>query len=159
MTAVNAFARRCLPVLALLAATLPAARTQGQVPATTGIFEYRHALPAAGFFRIWNPTGAVRVTTWEQDSVVVTGKVAAGAVVHCGAGGTGAKCFVSAGSTDDPASAPADLDVVVPRLASIWVKAVGADITITAAGGNLEAYSVTGAIRVGGHARTGSSAR
>ncbi len=139
-------------LLALAAASAPAAAQLPAVPAGSRAVESRHALPPDGFLRLWNLTGSVRILGWERDSVVVTGDVPEGVDFFCGVVARGEKCAVNVPMAEEAVARPAHLEVRVPRRAAVWVKSAGADISIAAVTGDVEAYSVTGAIRVDGHA-------
>jgi hypothetical protein len=136
-----------------MAAALWAGALAGQEagPRTRPV-ESRQALRPDAPVRIWAPDGVVRVTAWDLDSLVVTGRVPARYRFVCGGSYRGAKC-----SMDDPTMTDdgvgATLDVRVPRRAQLWIKTNGADIEIADHAGDLEAYSVSGSIRVAGAGR------
>ncbi len=108
------------------------------------------AAPADGAVRIWTVAGSVHVVGWDVDSVDVSGVSADERPFHCFGPANGLKCGTWL-STDD-AGAPAHLEFRVPRHASVWIKSASADIAVEGLGGSLEAYSVTGAVRVDGAA-------
>jgi hypothetical protein len=104
--------------------------------------------------RLWNPTGRVRITGWERDSLVVTGTVPTDVEFRCGGSAEGMKCAVEDPPRDDGSTGGAVLDVRVPRGAQVWIKTASAEITIGGMSGDLDAYSVTGAIELDGDVRT-----
>ncbi len=108
------------------------------------------AAPADGIVRIWTVAGSVHVVGWDADSVDVSGESADGRPFHCVGPANGLKCG-SWLATDDE-GAPARLEFRVPRQAAVWIKSASADIAVEGLAGSLEAYSVTGAVRVAGAA-------
>lgn len=106
------------------------------------------AAPADGMVRIWTVAGSVRVVAWDADSVDVTGESADGRPFHCFGAANALKCgsWLSSGDM----APPTRLEYRVPRNATVWIKSASADIVVEGLAGTLEAYSVTGAVRVDG---------
>lgn len=103
-----------------------------------------------GSLRIANPFGVTRVIGWDADSVAVTGSVGAGAGrFYAGGNGQVLKLGVEA-PLDQPTPGRAELEIRVPRRATVWVKSAGADIDVVGMDGFLDLNAVSGAIRVTG---------
>lgn len=143
--------RPLLGLLALLAC--PAVLHSQASRADVRKVEIRLALDGAGMARLWVPAGAVRVSAWDRDSMVVTGIVPAASDFHCGGTRQAVKCATDFFPRDQGSAVPAQLEVRLPRRVRLWVKTESADIRVTGFGGDLDAYSVSGAIQVEGHAR------
>ena len=105
-------------------------------------------LNATGAVRVYNLVGSVRVTGWNRDSVVVRGTLGKGNTLHMGGGGAGMKMFIE--GMDDRNPSPADIEVMVPARAKVWVKTATASITVTGVSGSLDLYVVGGDIKVNG---------
>ena len=105
-------------------------------------------LNATGAVRVYNLVGSVRVTGWNRDSVVVRGTLGKGNVLHMGGGGAGMKMFIE--GMDERNPSPADIEVMVPVRAKVWVKTATASITVSGVSGSLDLYVVGGDIRVNG---------
>jgi hypothetical protein len=104
----------------------------------------------AGSVRIMNPFGRVRVIGWEAESLTVSGRLGRGAGRFY-AGGT---ARVRKLGVDIPVTTQdttrAELEVRVPRRASVWVKSATADISVEGVDGPLDLNSVSGTIHVVG---------
>ena len=105
-------------------------------------------LNADGSIRIYNNVGAVRVTAWKSDSIAVRGSLGKGNTLHFGGNLTGVKMFVE--GTDERNPAPANIEVMVPARAKVWVKTASADIEVSGVTGSLDLYVVGGRITVRG---------
>jgi hypothetical protein len=107
-------------------------------------------LDADGSLRVTVPAGSVRITAWDRDSVSITGTIAPGGGSFYGGGrGRGGKMAVDNG--DMSGTGPgADLEIRVPARARLWVKTVGAEVTVEGALGEVECISVAGSIRITG---------
>lgn len=130
---------------AAILASAPSAHAQQAV-------ERRAQLDADGYFRIWNPAGSVRVSTWDRDTVWLRGTLDAGARrgFYFGSAGPAGKMGVQTGAPE----ARADFEVVLPRNATVWIKTTTGSIEVEGVGGGVDAYSVTGEVRVNGDPRT-----
>ena len=106
-------------------------------------------LDATGAVRIYNNVGSVKVTGWNRDSVSVRGTLGKGNTLHMGGRGAGMKMFIE--GIDDRNPAPADIEVMVPARAKVWVKTATARIDVTGVLGSLDLYVVGGDIRVTGN--------
>lgn len=135
---------RLLTLLLLLAGPAGLA-AQGAV--RTG----RPANPDAAI-RLWIPRGSVRVTTWARDSVHVQGRVDAQAGRFLMGGSPAALKVVIEPPEGRAADGIADLDVVIPAGARLWVTSAAAEVEVTAGGGTVEVTSVSGRVRVAGSA-------
>ena len=93
-----------------------------------------------GAVRIVNPAGRVRVIGWDADSLSAS---PSGASV---AGDTHVKKLV----VSSPKGDSVDLEVHVPRRASVWVKSTTAAIDVEGMDGTLDLNSVGGPIHVVG---------
>jgi len=133
--------------LALIALLVPAL-VQAQQKVSRGF-----QLDAEGSLRITVPAGSVHIVGWDRDSVLVTGSVApGGGTFYAGGRGRGGKMGVDNG--DMSGTGPgADLEIRVPARARIWVKTVGAGVTVEGAQGEVECISVSGTIQVTGEPR------
>ncbi len=107
--------------------------------------ERRQALAPGAGVKIFVPAGAVRLVVWDKDTLVVRGAVAPGSTFYYGAFHGGVKISV------EPDSAPAHLEISVPRSSLVSVKAVSAEIDATDVTGWF--YGVTSHITLGGTAR------
>ena len=105
-------------------------------------------LNATGAVRVYNLVGSVRVTGWNRDSVVVRGNLGKGNELHMGGGGAGMKMFIEGADERNPS--PADIEVMVPQRAKVWVKTATASITVSGVSGSLDLYVVGGDIKVNG---------
>ena len=113
--------------------------------------ERRLAIDPHASIRIFNLTGATRVTGWDRDSIVVTGTIPAGAGrFYIGGAGTGAKLGVESDSLNAPGAV---LDVFVPRRATVWIKSSTADVTLSGIDGDVDISTVSGRIRAEGAPR------
>jgi len=106
----------------------------------------RWPLDAGGSVRIVNPFGRIRVLGWDADSVVVSARLGARAGRFFAAGdGHVRKLGVDGGNGE-----PAELEVHVPRGATVWVKSASASIEVEGVDGTLDLSSQEGGIRVVG---------
>jgi len=106
----------------------------------------RWPLDPGGSIRIVNPFGSIRVLGWDADSVAVSARL-----------GTRAGRFFAAGDghvrklgVDGGNGEPAELEVHVPRGATVWVKSATASIEVEGMDGTLDLSSQGGSIRVVG---------
>lgn len=133
---------RRLIALALLVMTAMSASGQSKV--NRGI-----ALDATGAVRVYNLTGSVKITGWNRDSVALRAALGKGDVIHMGGTRSGMKMFVE--GMDDRNPEPADLELMVPTRAKVWVKTATAGIEVRDFTGSLDLYVVSGEIRVTGN--------
>jgi hypothetical protein len=109
--------------------------------------EQRWPLDSSGSVRIVNPSGTVRVLGWDADSVAVSARLE-----RPGRGGR----FSAAGDAHvrtlgvDTAAGGSELQVHVPRGATVWVKSATASIEVEGVDGTLDLSSQGGSIRVVG---------
>ncbi len=115
--------------------------------------DVRRALEPEGLLRVWNLAGAIRVVGWDRDSIAVTGSVPADREFFCGGLPRGMKCGVDVPMKEEGKAPGAYLEVRVPRRCQLWLKSGSGDLSVSDFDGDLDAYSVTGQIRVSGHAR------
>ena len=106
-------------------------------------------LDATGAVRVYNLVGSVRVTGWNKDSVVVRGMLGKGNTLHMGGGRGGMKMFIEGMDERNPARA--DIEVMVPTRAKVWVKTATASIDVRGVTGSLDLYVVGGDIKVNGN--------
>ena len=133
-----------LRALALTAAMTIASTASAQTKVNRAL-----GLDATGAVRVYNLVGSVRVTGWSKDSVVVRGTLGKGNTLHMGGGGAGMKMFIE--GLDERNPAPADIEVMVPARAKVWVKTATAGIEVTGVLGSLDLYVVGGSIKVRGN--------
>ncbi|HUG39496.1 MAG TPA: hypothetical protein VMM12_03370 [Longimicrobiales bacterium] len=104
-----------------------------------------------GAFRVTVMEGTVRARAWDRDSVRVVARLTSegrrGFYLSVTRQGDGGKMGVEDGG-------PADVEVFLPRGASLWVKTAGGAIDVTGIQGPLDLFSVTGEIRVVGSPRS-----
>ncbi|MFN8648018.1 MAG: hypothetical protein U0104_14700 [Gemmatimonadales bacterium] len=107
---------------------------------------------AGAAIRLWLPHGSVRITTWTRDSVDVRGRVDPTAGRFRIGGSAAALKLMVEPPEGRAADGIADLDVVIPAGARLWVTTAAAEVEVTAAGGSVEVSSVSGRVRVAGSA-------
>jgi len=117
----------------------------GQATAQTRIDE-RWPLGPGGAVRIVNPVGSVRVLGWDAESVAVSARLGARAGRFFAAGGGDVRKLGVEGGNGEPA----ELEVHVPRGATVWVKSTTASIEVEGVDGTLDLSSQGGSIRVVG---------
>lgn len=98
--------------------------------------------------RVYVPAGRVRIVAWSRDSVHITGSVGAASSMFGGGDREHVKFGVEPLRTGDSALPSADLLVMVPRQARLWVKMTNGVIDADGNEGELELYAVGGAISV-----------
>ncbi len=103
----------------------------------------RWPLDAGGSVRIANPAGRIRVLGWDADSVAVSGRLAPRAGRFSAAGDPHVRTL---GVDTGPGAA--ELDIHVPRRATVWVKSATATIEVEGVEGTLDLTSQGGSIRV-----------
>jgi hypothetical protein len=114
-----------------------------QATAQTRVDE-RWPLDSGGSVRIVSPLGRIRVLGWDADSLAVSARLEQ----------RGGGRFSAAGDAHvrklvvDPAAGSAELEVHVPRGATVWLKSVSARIDIEGVDGTLDLSSQGGSIRV-----------
>jgi hypothetical protein len=111
--------------------------------------DQRWPLAAGGSVRIVNPFGRVRVVGWDAESLSVSGRLERGVGGFSAAGDARVRKLLVAPSAEREAGR-ADLEVHVPRRASVWVKTATADIAVEGVDGAVDLNSVRGAIHVVG---------
>jgi len=131
-------------VLACLAMALMSSSANAQTKVNRGL-----QLDATGAVRVYNLVGSVRVTGWNRDSVVVRGTLGKGNTLHMGGGGAGLKMFIE--GMDDRNPSRADIEVIVPVRAKVWIKTATASIDVRDVTGSLDLYVVGGDIKVTGN--------
>jgi hypothetical protein len=99
--------------------------------------------------RVYNLTGSVTVRGWNKDSIAVRGTLGKGDEIHMGGTRSGMKMFVE--GIDDRNPAPADIEIMVPARAKVWIKTATAGIDVKDVTGSLDLYVVSGDIRVAGN--------
>lgn len=106
--------------------------------------------------RLNGAIGSVKVIAWPNDSIALTGTLAAGSKMDGGPSSVsgpvaGMKFYVEA--TDEASMRGNKLELRVPRNARVWIKAGSADIDVQGVGGGLDLNIVGGSIRVQGKPR------
>lgn len=107
-------------------------------------------LEPTGSVRIMNPFGRIHVVGWDAESLTVSGRLTPGAGRFY-AGGTARVRKLGVDlpyATQD--TTRAELEVHVPRRATVWVKSATADIAVEGVDGTLDLNSVSGTIHVVG---------
>ncbi|MGH7634725.1 MAG: DUF4097 family beta strand repeat-containing protein [Gemmatimonadaceae bacterium] len=110
-----------------------------------------HALAAGAPVKIFFPTGSIRIEAWDRDSIEARGRIGQRERFFMAGDMHGMKLGVE-DHPDGSRVAPSDLVLYVPRSSQISVKSVSATITSVGAAGWF--YSVSGAIRLSGQARS-----
>jgi hypothetical protein len=128
----------------LLIVTLFAAPLHAQSKIDRGM-----ALDATAGIRVYNLVGSVTVRGWNRDSIAVRGSLGKGDELHMGGTRSGMKMFVE--GLDDRNPAPADIQLMVPMRAKVWIKTATASIDIRDLTGSLDLYVVSGNISVTGN--------
>src|SRR6266436_479646 len=105
----------------------------------------RWPLDPGGTVRIVNPAGRIRVLGWDADSVAVSGRLEPRAGRFSAAGDRHVRTL---GVDTGPGAA--ELDIHVPRRATVWVKSATATIEVEGVEGTLDLTSQGGSIRVVG---------
>src|SRR6058998_182302 len=110
----------------------------------------RWAFDPSGSVRIMNPYGQIRVIGWDVDSLAVLGRLEAKAGRFYAAGDPRVRKVGVEVPADRRDAGRAELEVRVPRRASVWVKSATADIEVEGVDGTLDLNSVAGSIHVVG---------
>src|SRR6266568_7199099 len=105
----------------------------------------RWPLDSGGSVRIMIPHGSVRVLGWDADSLAVSARLERRAGRFFAAGDVHVRKL---GVDTAAGGAGADLEVHVPRGATVWVKAATANIDVEGVDGTLDLSSEGGSIRV-----------
>lgn len=135
------------PILALTGILLAApAAAQRKI-------DERFPAPHEGFVRITNMVGSVKVTGWDQDSIVITGTVSDTKANPFGVGRVPNGTKFGIWDTGEKEMKPSHLLVRVPAASPVWVKTASAEITVEGVTGGLDLYSVSGPITVTGSPR------
>lgn len=131
----------CLMLLGLVAVPASAAAQQK--------IALKRPIAPAGYVRIMNMAGTVRILGWDRDTVAVAGlaEPGVGRLLFYGDGDVAKLGF------EEQAEGSADLEIHVPRRSTVWVKTASADIEVSGVTGRLDLYSVSGPIRVSGQMR------
>ena len=110
----------------------------------------RWPLDPGGSVRIVSPFGRIRVLGWDADTVAVSGRLDAGAGRFYATGGAGARKVGVDIAADARSTGRAELEVRVPRRATVWVRSAAADIDVVGMDGTLDLSTVGGAVHVVG---------
>ncbi len=105
--------------------------------------EQHWPLDPGGSVRIVNPFGRVRVLGWDADSLAVSARLERRAARLSAAGDAHVRKLGV-----DTAAGSAELEVHVPRGATVWVKTATASIEVEGVDGTLDLSSDGGSIRV-----------
>lgn len=139
-------------VIAAIAGTMfgpfAAAQTAKPAEADGPILGARAVSPTAAF-NIVNPAGSVRIIGWDNDSIVVRGRIAPGERFYFLGGREGMKFGMYDQAANQPMR-PAQFVIYVPKRSTVSPKTVSADISATDVSGVFN--SVSGAIRIRGSA-------
>ncbi|MFQ5679033.1 MAG: DUF4097 domain-containing protein [Gemmatimonadota bacterium] len=138
---------RVTPLLlaAVAAAAGSAARGQAQERV-----ERERATGPEPYVKVLVSGGSVRVTGWDRETIAVSGSVSRSDRFFL-AGGEGSAKLGAWGEEQEVVTA--DLEVRVPRRSTVWVKTESARVHVSGVTGGVDAYSVTGAVRIEGEAR------
>ena len=123
-----------------------AAPTAGQASGQT-VRERSYAFDRDGAFRVMVMEGRVRARAWDRDSIRVVARLDAeargGFYLGVSSDGSGGKMGVEG-------SGVAEIEITLPRGASLWVKTSGGAIDVAGVEGSVDVFSVTGDIGVEG---------
>lgn len=136
-----------MKILIPLLLGLPALAMAGQA------IEERADMDADGTVTVINISGEIRISTWEQAEVRLTGELGEGSelVFDASGGNVRVEVEVEDGGRWSRGPESTDLELRVPRQASLDVTGVSADLYIDNAGGRLlEAESVSGDVEASG---------
>lgn len=132
--------------VAILAALVSASPLTGQ-----GTVERTLPLAPDGAFRVMVMEGSVRVRPWDRDSVRVVANLdpaaRRGFYVGVTPDGRGGKMGVEGDGR-------AEIEILLPRRATLWVKTAGAAVEVSGVEGGVDVFSVTGDIRLEGSPRS-----
>src|SRR2546428_11137904 len=112
--------------------------------------DQRWPLDPGGSVRIVSAFGSMRVRGWAVDGVAVSGRVAAGAGRFYATGDAGARKLGVDIAADARNAGRAELEVRVPRRATVWVRSTAADIDVVGMDGTLDLSTVGGGVHVVG---------
>ena len=112
--------------------------------------DQRWPLDPGGSVRIVSAFGRIRVLGWDVDSVAVSGRLDAGAGRFYATGDAGARKLGVDIAADARNAGRAELEVRVPRRATVWVRSTAADIDVVGMDGTLDLSTVGGGVHVVG---------
>jgi len=117
------------------------------------LIEQRWPLDPGGSVRIVNPTGSIRVLGWDADSIAISALLERRAGRFAAAGDAQVRTLgvdAAAAGGGGGGGGIAELEVHVPRGATLWVKSNTANIEVEGVDGTLDLSSQGGNIRVVG---------
>src|SRR5689334_2045704 len=117
----------------------------GRHGAAQGRVDERWSCDVAGSVRIMVPFGRIRVIGWDAESLAVSGRLEREAGRFYAAGDSRVRKLGVDVPLEQRAAGRAELEVRVPRRASVWVKTATADIEVEGVDGTLDLNSVSGA--------------
>jgi DUF4097 and DUF4098 domain-containing protein YvlB len=139
-----------LAVVLALAAPLVSAANGASGGRKDPVLTARH-LNRGASLKVFNATGAVRIVGWSHDSLEVRGNVSPRSRYYGYADSIGGKIGMEETRPGEPPT-HGDLTLFVPRGTQLSVKTVNGNIDATDVSGWF--YTVAGAVRVGGTAKT-----
>ncbi len=141
-----------VPTLLLCCTLLSARRTGAQPkpsqPAVRQPTARGHAVTADVTMRLYVPSGRVRLSAWDRDSIHLRGTVSSSSTQFGGGSRTHMKFGVESRVAGDSTLPNADWEVFVPRSARVWVKMIDGQLEAAGVTGELELYAVRGSIAV-----------
>ena len=131
---------------------LCAARSAAAQPSAADgpLLRAHHATPAAQV-KVFNTAGSVRLVGWDNDSVVMRGRIAKGERFYLAGTDSAMKLGVDE-HTDNKAAGRCDLVIYLPKGSRVSLKTVTGDITASNVSGWF--YTVSGGVRMSGSATT-----
>lgn len=138
--------RFSIPVLAFIAALAAARAIPGQTADDGPVLRGR-PLAATAPVKLFIPSGTVRLTAWDRDSLVVRGRLAKNATLYVGGSDSGGLKLAVEARGNEPAG-PSSLVIYMPRRSQVSIK--GADLNLTATDVTGWFYTVSGPIVVRG---------
>lgn len=131
---------RMLALACLISAA--AAPVHGQ----TRTIDRRIALAPDASIRIVSLAGKIRVTGSAMDSLIVQGEIRGAGALYMGGAGASAKLGVEATTTTGLADA--DLRILVPRGARVWIKTDRATVDVDRLTATVDVYTVSGPVTI-----------
>lgn len=98
--------------------------------------------------RIYVPSGRIRLTVWDRDSIHVRGFASASSQMFGGGTRTHVKFGVEPRVSGDSILANADWEVSVPAASRVWIKMIDGIVAASGTQGELEVYTVRGGVSV-----------
>jgi hypothetical protein len=139
-------AELCIVAAALVLAGATPIASPAQGAADGKVLGARHVSSSAAF-KVWMPSGKIRLVAWDRDSVLIRGRVAPDESFFFGGDSAGMKFGLEPSGSREPRGR-STLVAYLPRRARVSIKSVTADVDAVDVSGWF--YSVSGSMRLGG---------